>query len=187
MKRLSAFASLTVAVAACVCCQTTAQPRTSHRSHLGHVTRAIAVLAPTDGNTVGGTVSFAQEGSTVTVTAHIIGLEPNTEHAWHIHEYGDISDPRGLATGGHYNPEGHPHSLPPAPQRHAGDFGNLRADATGRAHKVITLKNVTLAGDMNPIVGHGVIVHAKRDDGGQPTGNAGARIAQGVIGVAKPE
>ena len=40
---------------------------------------------------------------------------------------------------------------------------------------------------MNPIVGHGVIVHAKRDDGGQPTGNAGARIAQGVIGVAKPE
>ncbi|NNF43019.1 MAG: superoxide dismutase family protein, partial [Phycisphaerales bacterium] len=69
--------------------------------------------------------------------------------------------------------------------RHAGDFGNLVADATGRAHKVITVENITIAGTRNPIVGRGVIVHAKMDDGGQPTGNAGARIAQGVIGIAK--
>ena len=45
-------------------------------------------------------------------------------------------------------------------------------------------KNVTVAGLKNPIIGRGVIVHAKMDDGGQPVGNAGARIACGVIGVA---
>jgi Cu-Zn family superoxide dismutase len=50
---------------------------------------------------------------------------------------------------------------------------------------VITVPDITINGTLNPIIGRGVIIHAGRDDGGQPTGNAGGRIAQGVIGVAK--
>src|SRR2546426_7649382 len=47
--------------------------------------------------------------------------------------------------------------------------------------------NISIAGTKNPIIGRGVIVHAKVDDGGQPVGNAGARIACGVIGVRSEE
>ncbi|MBT8484345.1 MAG: superoxide dismutase family protein [Phycisphaerales bacterium] len=171
-----------VAFAAAAGCETTSHV---HGSSLGDATRAVAVLSPTEGNQTRGQIWFHQQGSRVTVTATVEGLEPSSEHAWHIHEYGDITGPAGTATGGHYNPEGHAHGLPGNPARHAGDFGNLVADATGRAHKVITVENITIAGTRNPIVGRGVIVHAKMDDGGQPTGNAGARIAQGVIGIAK--
>ena len=49
----------------------------------------------------------------------------------------------------------------------------------------LTVDNITVAGMHNPIIGRSVIIHAKTDDGGQPTGNAGPRISMGVIGVAK--
>ena len=71
-------------------------------------------------------------------------------------------------------------------QRHAGDLGNLQADNDGKVRYEISVKNITIAGTKNPIIGRGVIVHAKPDDGGQPVGNAGARIACGVIGVGNP-
>ena len=70
--------------------------------------------------------------------------------------------------------------------RHAGDLGNLTADNDGKAHYEITVSNISVAGMKNPIIGRGVIVHAKVDDGSQPVGNAGGRIACGVIGVANP-
>jgi Cu-Zn family superoxide dismutase len=70
--------------------------------------------------------------------------------------------------------------------RHAGDFGNLEADATGKAHYERVDTVIALEG-ADSIIGHAVIVHAKADDlKSQPTGNAGARVACGVIGVAKP-
>jgi Cu-Zn family superoxide dismutase len=118
------------------------------------------------------------------VVAHVEGLNPGQKHAFHIHQFGDCSSPDAMSAGGHYNPEGHEHGLPDKEQRHAGDLGNLQADDSGKAHHEITVKNVTIAGTKNPIIGRGVIVHAKPDDGRQPVGNAGARIACGVIGVA---
>lgn len=123
----------------------------------------------------------------VKIVADISGLTANGKHAIHIHEFGDISAADGTATGGHYNPEGHDHGLPDSKMRHAGDFGNLEADADGKAKFELTVDNLTLNGAKNPILGRGMIIHAGPDDGGQPTGNAGARIAQGVIGVAKAE
>jgi len=51
----------------------------------------------------------------------------------------------------------------------------------------LTVHNITISGNKNPILGRGVIVHAKQDDGSQPVGNAGGRVACGVIGVANPE
>lgn len=148
------------------------------------IKNAIAVLHPTANNKCQGTVRFTQDGDSVKVVADLQGLTAGQKHAFHVHEYGDCSSPDGMSTGGHYNPEGHQHGLPETDKRHAGDLGNIQADQNGKAHYEITVKNITVAGTKNPILGRGVIVHAKVDDGGQPTGNAGGRIASGVIGAA---
>lgn len=149
-------------------------------------TQAIAVLHSTAGQHCHGVVRFTQDGDSVKVVAELEGLNPGQKHAFHIHQYGDCSAPDGMSAGGHYNPEGHQHGLPDSASRHAGDLGNVEADKDGKAHYEITVNNVTILGAKNPILGRGVIVHAKVDDGGQPVGNAGARIACGVIGVANP-
>ena len=158
----------------------------AHGEAWATVKQAVAILHATAGNKCHGTVRFTQEGDSVKVVADIEGLNPGQKHAFHIHQFGDCSSSDGMSAGGHYNPEGHQHGLPEAEQRHAGDLGNLQADNDGKAHYEITVKNISVAGLKNPIVGRGVIVHAKVDDGGQPVGNAGARIACGVIGVANP-
>ena len=150
------------------------------------VKQAVAVLHPTAGSKCHGEVRFTQDGDSVKVVADIQGLTPGQKHAFHIHQFGDCSAPDGMSAGGHYNPEGHQHGLPSTDQRHAGDLGNLQADNDGKVRYEISVKNITIAGTMNPIIGRGVIVHAKPDDGGQPVGNAGARIACGVIGVGNP-
>ena len=90
----------------------------------------------------------------------------------------------GASAGGHFNPEGHDHGLPATEKRHAGDFGNVTADAAGKAKFSLVVDNLTVS-KWNGVAGRSVIVHAKADDGGQPTGNAGGRVACGVIGVAK--
>lgn len=150
------------------------------------VNMAICVVQPTEGNKCHGTVHFEDiGGGKVKVTSKISGLEPNRKHAIHIHEFGDVTDLSGKSAGGHYNPEGLPHGLPPAAKRHAGDLGNLAANDDGEASYVLTVKNISIAGDKNPILGRAIVVHADEDDGGQPTGNAGARIGVGVIGIAK--
>ncbi len=148
--------------------------------------QAVAVLQPTQGNHASGTVLFTQDGDKVTVEANVSGLTPNSQHAFHVHEFGDARSTDATSAGSHYNPEGHPHGLPGSESRHAGDFGNLTADAGGYAHLSLTVDNLTIAGMHNPVLGRSVIIHAAADDGSQPVGNAGARIAIGVIGVAKP-
>lgn len=152
------------------------------------VKQLVAVLTSTEGNKAAGTLTFTAKGNgKVEIVAKVSGLKPNAKHAFHIHEFGDMRGKDGKATGGHYNPEGHDHALPTTDKRHAGDLGNLKADAEGNAELTIVVDNISLFGKKNPIVGRAIIVHAGADDGGQPTGNAGARIAQGVIGIAKPE
>ncbi|MDE0959980.1 MAG: superoxide dismutase family protein [Planctomycetota bacterium] len=145
----------------------------------------VAVMNPTAGNQARGNVTFTTLKNGILVEANIAGLTPG-DHAIHIHQYGDLRLENGKGTGGHYNPEGHAHALPATDMRHAGDLGNLSADADGNASYSITISNVTLDGAHNPIIGRGVIIHAKVDDGGQPTGNAGARVSQGTIGYANP-
>jgi superoxide dismutase, Cu-Zn family len=149
-------------------------------------TTAVAVLHPTKGTQPTGTIHFQSVGDgKVHVTATVEGLGPNSVHAIHIHEFGDCTAPDATSAGGHYNPEGHPHALPDKKERHAGDLGNLKADAQGKATLDLTVDNITINRSKNPIVGRGVIVHEKMDDGSQPVGNAGGRIACGVIGLAK--
>lgn len=146
------------------------------------VASAAAMIAPTAGNAVKGSVVFYEmKDGTVRVVADLEGLSPGQKHAMHIHEKGDCSAPDGTSAGGHYNPEQHEHGLPPGQPRHAGDLGNVTADADGKAHYELTVSNISIRGAKNPIDGLAVIVHAKVDDGGQPTGNAGGRLGCGVI------
>ncbi|MSR43307.1 MAG: superoxide dismutase family protein [Pedosphaera sp.] len=157
----------------------------AHASAWTGVKQLVAVLQSTAGNKCKGTVRFIQEGEKIKIVAEVEGLTPNQKHAMHIHEFGDSTSADGTSAGGHYNPEKHDHGLPTGHKRHAGDLGNLQADANGKAKYEIVVDNVTLAGLKNPVIGRGVIVHAKPDDGGQPVGNAGPRIACGVIGIAQ--
>jgi Cu-Zn family superoxide dismutase len=146
--------------------------------------QAVAVLSPTAGQKCQGVVRFTEEGESMKVVADLQGLAAGQKHAFHIHQFGDCSAPDGMSAGSHYNPEGHQHGLPDSENRHAGDLGNVQADDQGKAHYEITVKGISVQGAHNPIIGRAVIVHAKPDDGSQPVGNAGGRIACGVIGVA---
>lgn len=148
-------------------------------------TKAIAVLHPTKGSNVEGTVTFTKSGDEVKVAADLTGLTPG-KHGFHIHEFGDCSSPDGKAAGGHFNPTNNPHAGHDAEQRHAGDLGNIEADSNGKAHLELTDKMMTMSGETS-IIGRSLIVHEKADDlKTQPTGDAGGRLACGVIGIAKP-
>jgi Cu-Zn family superoxide dismutase len=147
--------------------------------------KAVAVLIATKGNRVNGTVTFTKVEGGVQVDAEVTGLTPG-DHGFHIHEFGDCSDPEAKSAGGHFNPTGHQHGAPDGEARHVGDLGNLTADATGKAHYSRLDKQLKLGGE-HSIIGYSVIVHEKVDDlKTQPTGNAGPRVACGTIGVARP-
>lgn len=141
-----------------------------------------AILHGTEGNdNIHGYVMFQPTAEGVFVLAHVEGLEPNGVHGFHVHEFGDCSAPDATSAGGHFNPHGADHGGPESDERHVGDLGNLHADDTGMAHLEWTDHKLELSGP-NSIVGKAVIVHAQPDDlTSQPVGNAGARIACGVI------
>jgi Cu-Zn family superoxide dismutase len=104
-----------------------------------------------------------------------------------VHQFGDCSAPDATSAGGHFNPSDHPHGAPDADERHAGDMGNIEANDQGVATLDYVDKVMKLDGP-GSIIGHAVIVHEKADDlKSQPTGDAGGRIACGVVGVANPE
>ena len=146
--------------------------------------KAEAKLESRSGSNVTGTVTFTKEGNGIRVVAKVKGLTPG-KHGFHIHEFGDCSAPDGTSAGGHFNPKSMQHSGPDSPQRHEGDMGNITADASGNAELEYTDPMMTFEGE-NSIIGKSVIVHEKEDDlVTQPTGNAGARVACGVINYMK--
>jgi Cu-Zn family superoxide dismutase len=146
--------------------------------------KAIAVLHPASGSQVHGWVTFTRMDGYVEIKGEVAGLTPG-QHAFHIHEFGDCSSPDALSTGGHFNPHHKMHGGPDSENRHAGDFGNITADASGRATIELKDKALSMSG-ADSIIGRAVIIHAMPDDlKTQPTGNAGGRVACGVIGIAK--
>ena len=145
---------------------------------------ATASLAPTRGNATAGTVQFVQQGDVVRVSGEVRGLQPNAEHGFHIHEKGDCSSGDGLSAGGHFNPGGKPHGHGGLEEgaHHAGDLPNLKADAQGVARFSFESHTLRIGSTENDIVGRGLIVHRDPDDYiSQPVGNAGPRLACGVI------
>ncbi|MFW5972911.1 MAG: superoxide dismutase family protein [Bacteroidota bacterium] len=143
---------------------------------------AVAELEPTEGNEVRGTVTFTEEDDGVRVHAVVVNL-PGERHGFHVHEFGDCSAPDAESAGGHFAPHDRPHGAPddPAEERHVGDLGNIEADEDGNAEYERVDEVIELEGE-NSIVGRSVVVHAREDDlESQPTGEAGARLACGVI------
>jgi Cu-Zn family superoxide dismutase len=147
----------------------------------------VAVLSPTDGNAVKGVVVFESAAGGVKVTGVVSGLEPNSKHGFHVHEFGDCSAPDATSAGAHYSPSKSEHGGT-TPPRHAGDLGNIEADAKGVATVDVTVSDVSTTSGSAPLIGRGLIVHAKADDlKTQPTGDSGGRVACGVLGVKNAE
>jgi superoxide dismutase, Cu-Zn family len=147
--------------------------------------KAIAVLHPTAGNKVTGTVTFTPVADGVHVHAEITGLTPG-KHGFHVHEFGDCSAIDATSAGAHFNPTNQPHAGPDAAARHEGDMGNVEADASGNAKLDYVDHQISLTNDAKSVIGRSVVVHAKPDDlKTQPSGDSGARIACGVLGWAK--
>jgi Cu-Zn family superoxide dismutase len=146
--------------------------------------KATVKLAPTAKQTASGEVTFTAEDGGVRVVGSFSGLVFG-EHGFHVHEKGDCSAPDATSAGGHFNPAAKPHAAREAAARHVGDLGNLKADPYGLARVDFVDKGLSLSGP-DSIIGKAVIIHEKADDfTTQPTGNAGARQACGVIEAAK--
>jgi Cu-Zn family superoxide dismutase len=149
--------------------------------------KAVAVLHPTAGNKVSGTVTLTEEADGVKIRANITGLSPGN-HGFHVHEFGDCSAADAASAGAHFNPTHKAHAGPDAPERHVGDMGNVQADASGKATLEYVDHQISLTNDERSVIGRSVVVHAKPDDlKSQPAGDSGARVACGVIGRAKSQ
>lgn len=139
-------------------------------------------LQAKSGSKLKGKATLTEVEGGVKVTMVVEGISPG-EHGSHVHEKGDCSAPDGASAGGHYNPHGHAHGLPAVEKRHLGDLGNIVIGKDGKGTHEITVPGANLTpGDPNSFTGRAIIIHEKKDDGGQPVGNAGGRIGCGVIG-----
>lgn len=144
-------------------------------------------LASASGSLVSGKLTVVPMGNGVHLTGEVGGLSPGSTHAIHIHEKGDCSAADASSAGGHFNPAAQPHGKVGSGAHHGGDMDNLVANAEGVAQVNAHAEGVTLGGGAaNDVAGKAVIVHAAADDyRTQPTGNAGGRVACGVITVTR--
>lgn len=193
MKPLS-HAALALAVAATLAACASAPPQTATPSapapaahNASTAKQAVANLASASGSLVSGRLTLAPMGDGVHLAGDIGGLQPGSSHGFHIHEKGDCSAVDASSAGGHFNPGAQPHGRAGHGAHHAGDSDNLVADANGVAHVDAHVSGVSLGGGAaNDIAGRAIIVHAVADDySSQPAGNAGARVACGVIRVTQ--
>ena len=145
---------------------------------------ATATLSARSGSNVAGALQVMPMGDGVHGMGVISGLTANKTHAFHIHEKGDCSAADASSAGGHFNPTSQPHgNAQGGGAHHLGDQANLSADAGGTAKVNAHFRGVTLGdGGANDVMGKAIVVHADADDyTSQPSGNAGGRIACGVI------
>merc|ERR1711981_359397 len=156
--------------------------------------RAFSVVHPSGGeglDVVRGKIHLEETSEGVFITGTIFGLKPG-RHGFHVHQEGNLGE-NCKSSGGHYNPAGNDHSSPTSAKRHVGDLGNVVTNRFGKTavnifDNVITLDTTS----ENSIVNRAFVVHLGEDDLGIPgllegdsgslkTGNAGARVACGII------
>lgn len=146
------------------------------------MTTASATLRNADGKDV-GQVILDETPNGVLVRAHFSDLPPGT-HGFHIHAIGKCEPPFKSA-GGHYNPTNAHHGFNAKGGPHAGDMPNLIVPASGKVEADFFLDGVKLDdGDKGVLDSDGaaIVVHANADDyHSDPAGNAGPRIACGVV------
>lgn len=139
-----------------------------------------ARFAAKSGSDLTGNVSLRATDAGVEVVIAVQNVSPG-KHGAHFHEVGDCTAADATSAGGHLNPDRVAHGLPPA-LRHLGDLGNIAVgdERSGRLEIMVPDANL-VAGDERSLRGRAIIIHAREDDGGQPTGNAGARIGCAVV------
>ena len=145
--------------------------------------KGVCILVSRSDSKVNGNLVFMQKGKDIQLRGQVRKLTPG-KHGFHIHQFGDLRGKDGKAAGGHYNPEGTEHCGPNDKHSHVGDLGNIEADDKGVAKVDITIPDTQL----HFLLGRSMVVHAEADDlKSQPSGDAGGRVAVGVIGIANPE
>ncbi len=141
-----------------------------------------AVLEPKSGSVTKGMAEFfpTSDGK-VKVKLEIRGAKPG-KHGVHIHEKGDCSAADAASAGPHFNPTNSAHGGPSSSPRHAGDLGNAIVSDAGTGSYSTVVEGITLDQGPAGIVGRAIVFHDQEDDlTGQPAGNAGARVACGVL------
>ena len=161
--------------------------KTTHRAKR---LECVAVLNPDKNipkNTVHGVIEFIQNPKHLDIKYRIYNLSDG-EHGFHIHKCGDLT--KGCSSGcSHFNPAKCNHDGLKSRKCHAGDLGNIKSKG-GVSRGTIKTNKITLRKSIRNITGRMIIVHADRDDLGKggdeeslKTGNAGKRLACGVIGI----
>lgn len=143
---------------------------------------ANATLRAKSGSSVKGSVSFRHDAEKkgLVISVEASGLEPGL-HGFHIHETGDCSGDEASNAGEHFNPENNQHGDADNASSHAGDLGNIRVADDGTVQHRVFSKVLTFTGETS-VVGKAVVIHQQADDlQSQPSGNAGKRVACGVV------
>lgn len=180
---LAACATTTGETASTTSTAPTAQSTAGRMATASTVHNAKVNLSAASGSLVSGTLEVMAMGDGLHLTGEIGGLTPNSTHAIHIHEKGDCSAADATSAGGHFNPHGNRHGRVGHGAHHGGDMDNIVANAEGVARVDAHAQGVVLGGGApNDALGKAVIVHGGADDyTSQPTGDAGNRVACGII------
>lgn len=147
-----------------------------------HAANGKAELRSTSGSAMHGVVTLEEDGKSLRIKGSFRGLPPG-RHGFHIHAAGACGN-GGKEAGGHFNPgkRSHGQLLKDGRRKaHSGDLGNIEIGSGGRGRIDVVAPGLSLSRGRHNVAGRAFIVHAKPDDFGQPTGNAGGRIACGAI------
>jgi len=140
----------------------------------------VCVLTNTSNKKIKGYILFNEEKSITKITINVKGLKKNSKLGFHIHEYGDLRD-GCTSVCQHFNPNNTVHGGKDSKIRHAGDLGNIEIDENGEGVFNVIVSGLYLIDGPYNVAGRSIIIHEKEDDFGQPTGNAGSRVAAGSI------
>jgi Cu-Zn family superoxide dismutase len=131
-----------------------------------------------------GTATLTRANGGVSIALDVKNLTPG-EHALHVHATAKCEGPAFTTAGGHFNPMSKKHGLKNPEGPHAGDMNNFTVAANGTAKTTVLAPGVTLGTEANSVFANGgtaLMIHARGDDlMTDPTGNAGDRVACGVI------